>query len=213
MSKCYQIEISLSGNDAVSKARRKGLEEVALHLGYRFQDGTALMNKVVRCVFGDIHRNRVSTYASALREAKHQKIEVAELTQFIEANGGIGGITRPRAESGITDAQKAELALELISDEVLAVADGVELGQSFEGEDLDRPCVLIATPQEDGAFAINAVVKSKAALTAALISFYSAHKAEVKKAEEQKQDAEKRKLVKAARKAIITESTGAHYVM
>lgn len=214
MSKCYEIEISMSGKDAVSRARRKGLEEVALHLGYRFQDGTALMNKVVRCVFGDIHRNRVSTYATALREAKHQKIEVADLAQFIEANGGIGGVSRPRTESGgMTDAQKAEQALELITDEVLAVADGKELGQSFEGEDLDRPCVLIATPQEDGDFAINAVVKSKAALTAALVSFYSAHKADVKKARDQKQVIEKRKASSAARKAIVSKSTEAHYAM
>lgn len=213
LSKCYEIEFSMSAKDATSKARRKGLEEVALQLGYRFQDGTALMNKVVRCVFGDIHRNRVSSYASALREAKHQKIKVTDLTQFIEVNGGIGGITRPRAEGGMTDAHKAEQALELITDEVLAVADGVELGQSFEGEDLDRPCVLIATPQEDGTFAINAVVKSKVALTAALISFYSTHKAEVKKAKEQRRVAETRKVSNAARKAIFTESSGAHYAM
>ena len=213
LSKCYEIEISMAGKDAASKARRKGLEEVALQLGYRFQDGTALMNKVVRCVFGDVHRNRVSSYAAALREAKHQKVEVANIAQFIEMNGGIGGITRPRTETSITEAEKAEQALEIISDDVLAIADGKELGQSFEGEDLDRPCVLIATPQDDGSFAINAVVKSKAALTAALVSVYSTHKAEMKKVAEEKKEAETRKTVKAARQTIVREATGAHFAM
>lgn len=213
LSKCYEIEISMAGKDAASKARRKGLEEVALQLGFRFQDGTALMNKVVRCVFGDVHRNRVSTYAAALREAKHQKIDVANIAQFIEMNGGIGGITRPRTETSITEAEKAEQALEIISDEVLAIADGKVLGQFFEGEDLDRPCVLIATPQDDGSFAINAVVKSKAALNAALVGVYSTHKAEMKKAAEEKKEAETRKTVKAARQTIVREATGAHYAV
>lgn len=203
----------MAGKDAASKARRKGLEEVALQMGYRFQDGTALMNKVVRCVFGDVHRNRVSSYAAALREAKHQKIEIANIAQFIEMNGGIGGITRPRAETSITEAQKVEQALEIIGDEVLAIADGKELGQSFEGEDLDRPCVLIATPQDDGSFAINAVVKSKAALTAALISVYGTYKAEMKKSAEEKKVIETREIVKTARQAIVREATGAHYAM
>lgn len=213
LSKCYEIENSMVGKDSASKARRKGLEEVALQLGYRFQDGTALMNKVVRCVFGDVHRNRVSTYAAALREAKHQKVEVTNIAQFIEMNGGIGGITRPRTENSITEAEKVEQALEIISDDVLAIADGKELGQSFEGEDLDGPCVLIATPQDDGSFAINAVVKSKAALTAALVSVYSTHKAEMKKVAEEKKEAETRQTVKAARQTIVREATGAHYAM
>jgi len=213
LSKCYEIDFSMSGKDAASKARRKGLEEVALQLGYRFQDGTALMNKVVRCVFGDVHRNRVSAYAAALREAKHQKIEVANIAQFIEMNGGIGGITRPRTETTITEAEKAEQALEIISDDVLAIADGKELGQSFEGEDLDRPCVLIATPQDDGSFAINAVVKSKAALTAALVSVYSTHHAEMKKVAAEKKEAETRQTVKTARQTIVREATGAHYAI
>jgi hypothetical protein len=213
LSKCFEIEISMAGKDAASKARRKGLEEVALQLGYRFQDDTALMNKVVRCVFGDVHRNRVSSYAAALREAKHQKVEVANIAQFIEMNGGIGGITRPRTETTITEAEKVEQALEVICDDVLAIADGKELGQSFEGEDLDRPCVLIATPQDDGSFAINAVVKSKAALTAALISVYSTHKAEMKKAADEKKEAETRKTVEVARQMIVREAAGAHYAM
>jgi len=135
------------------------------------------------------------------------------LADFIETNGGIGGISRPRTESTITDVKKAELALEIIADRNLAVADGEVLGQSFEGDDLDRPCVLIATPQDDGSFVINAVVKTKAALNAALIGFYGVHKAEVKKAEEEQKESAKRKSQKSARNNIVRESQGAHYAM
>ncbi len=35
--------------------------------------------------------------------------------------------------------------------------------------------VLIASPQDDGSFVINAIVKSKSAMTAALVGVYSAN--------------------------------------
>jgi len=180
MAQCYQIEAEMSEVGAESKARREGLEEVASANGYRFKKNTKLMNKVVHCVLGDVQRNRVSKWAAALQEAKRQQLAVTEVAEFLKNNGGVEGVATKPSANGLTDAEKAEIVWDFLSPVTLATAEGVALGQQFDAERIDQPCVLLATALADGSYNIKAVIDSASVVNAALKIVYGTNKESIK---------------------------------
>jgi hypothetical protein len=180
MAQCYQIEAEMSESGAEAKARREGLEEVASANGYRFKKNTKLMNKVVHCVLGDVQRNRVSKWAAALQEAKRQQLAVTDVAEFLKNNGGVEGVANKPSANSPTDAEKAEIAWDFLSPVTLATADGVALGQQFDAERIDRPCVLLATALADGSYNIKAVIDAASVVKAALKIVYGTNKESIK---------------------------------
>ena len=86
LTKCYALDFSLSGSEEYSKTRRSALNEYAKKQGYNFKHETLTVNKIVKCVFGDVQRSRISTYSKVLREAKKQKVAIADLAKFITSS-------------------------------------------------------------------------------------------------------------------------------
>ena len=67
---------------------------------------------------------------------------------------------------------------------MLGVANSAELTKLADSKYAETECVLLATQQADGTFVINAVVRGKAALNAALTTYYSEASAVLKDQEE-----------------------------
>ena len=207
LAKCYAIEQTMASRTAEARARRLGMEEVAEQLGYSFQGETVVMNKVVRCVFGDVAANRVSMYAAALREAKSRGIAVADLPAFLEESNGVEGVTRAKkaGAGGVSESEKAAQALKFVEGESLGVAQGALLSQRVLAEEILDAVVLIASPQDDGSFVINAIVKSKSAMTAALVGVYSANVQALQQEQAQKAQAVEVLSQAEARQAVVAE--------
>lgn len=178
LQSCYAIEWSMAGNDANAKARREGLRHFAAQHGFSFKDSTPMMNRVVRCVFGDVARSRVSTYSLVLREAKKRNVGVNDIPAFISDNGGVEQIRLSKSPNYKTAKQKAELAVDAATKNVLGVVSSKLLSELATSEHMGERCVLIAKQQADGTFAVTAVVRGKSALTAALVSHYGSTKAD-----------------------------------
>lgn len=183
---CYAMEHGMQKvllNDEqneLAKKNRAALAVVAGELGYSFKSTTSTMNRIVQCVFGDISRSRVSTYSKVLRSAKQHGVSVVDLVDYIEQHNGVEQIRLKASKNFKSATQKAEIALPNATAQTIAVASGDKLGQFIDAETIDEQCVLIATQRADGSFAINAVVRSKGALTAALVAYYGQQSADVK---------------------------------
>lgn len=172
LQKCYSLDWQLSNAGEGVKAMREGINNYAATKNIKFKSTTPVINRIVHCVFGNVHKTRISTYSLALREAKKRNVPIQEIPSFIEQAGGIQEIRTSKSATYKSQKQKAEIAGATAFQEQLGVASSPELSQLADSDYAEAECVLLATQQVDGTFAIHAVVRGKAALTAALTTYY-----------------------------------------
>ncbi len=205
LTKCYALDFSLAGNEEHSKARRLALNDYAKKQGYTFKPETLTVNKIVKCVFGDVQRSRISSYSKVLREAKKQKVAIADLAKFIVDNGGIQEIRMSKSATYKSPKQKVALAVNLISNTKLAVIKSQKISEVINVDKVDDQCVLIAKQQADGSFLVQGVVYSTSALNSALVALYGAENAQVKNKEEKLEAANDSDLRAAAIQSIVNQ--------
>ena len=90
ISECLGLYLDLTTGDDL-KAKKEGL---AIHIksqGYVFKESSPLSLKVIRCVFGNKDRRRLSTYHTVLRVAIDEKWDVKTVAQNISERGGVLG--------------------------------------------------------------------------------------------------------------------------
>ncbi|CAN1487338.1 hypothetical protein MCEKH45_00092 [Methylophilaceae bacterium] len=172
LQKCYALDWEISHSICIAKELRDGIKEYEAHLSYSFKVGTPFINRIVRCVFGNAARSRISTYSTVLKEAKKQNITIADIPSFIENAGGVQEIRLSKSKTFVSAKQKIELISQTVFNEVLAVAKSPSLTQLAVSDYVDEQCILLATQQADGTFAINAVVRGKGVVNTALVALY-----------------------------------------
>lgn len=180
LQKCYALDWQLSNAKVGVKAMREGINSYASKLGYKFKDSTPMLNRIVQCVFGNVHKTRISTYSYVLRAAKKQNKSIEEIPSFIENAGGVQEIRAKKSGTAKTPQEKLAIATDKAFSEVLAVVSNPELSKLADSNYAETECVLLATQQADGTFAINAVVRAKSAVNAALNAFYGENTAKIK---------------------------------
>lgn len=205
LQRCYQLYKSMEGSSKMAAAMRKELDDYCGVKGYRFLKTTHSLTKIVKCVFGDtrIERRRVSTYSLVLRAALQKEVKPTQVADFIRNSGGIEEIRLAKSPTAISPKEKAKRIVSTVAARELGRLEGEALKALFnDAGKIDTNTVLIGTWQADGSIVVRAVVESDTVLTAALASYYSANKDEVKVATEQQieQDAqaEVRKAIEEA---------------
>jgi len=164
------------GELAISEAKKRSaaLEKFHKERGYTYKHESPLATRVVRAVFGDINRRRVSTYSLVLRQAQKAKILPTDLASWIEAQGGVEEVRLSKSESFISPAEKVEMAKDYFECGIdLVIAKSEDLSFYADAEYIGTTCVLLAEQQADGGFAVRAVIRKDAAVKAALLSLYS----------------------------------------
>ena len=101
----YSGELPVS----MSKLRNGALATFYKERGYRYKEDAPLVTRVVRAVFGDINRRRISTYSLVLRQAQKESIAYADLPAWIEERGGIQEIRLSRSSTFVSPVQKASI--------------------------------------------------------------------------------------------------------
>lgn len=214
LQKCYRIYMSMAGTDAKAKTLRQALKDYASTKGYEFRDTTHTINKIVRCVFGAVDptvaKQRISTYAVALRAAEKDKIAVDALPKYLENEGGVEEL-RGRATgrtNGLKTADKALIAAKSVAQAGLGTFKHPVFEHKFDGGKTDQHVVLLGSWQADGSVMLHTVVESKTAVTAALNSYYTSSKAE-----REKQAAEAEQQVLKTAKATAVDAAAAEAVL
>ncbi len=156
-----------------SKQRSAALEAFFKERGYKYKKDSHIISRVVRAVFGNVDRRRISTYTLVLRQAQKANIEATQLTQWIEECGGIQEIKLSRSATFVSPSKKASIAKTDYSNlPILAIAKSEALSLLADAGFVGEDCVLIAEQQADGGFAIRALVRKEGAVNAAFTALY-----------------------------------------
>ena len=160
---------------AEARERAKALEKFYEDRKYRYKKDSPLMTRVVRAVFGDIDRRRLSTYSLVLREAQRQKVLPLQLADWIDANGGIQEIRLSQSATFVGQKERVAIGTtELIKRKSLAVVKTKALEALADAGNVGTACVLLAEQQADGSFAIKELLRGSGVVNAALAALYTA---------------------------------------
>lgn len=185
LADCLQYSSPLMTAEA-NKARKDILEKFYKERGYRLKSDTPVATLVVRAVFGNADRRRISTYSLVVRKAKKDGVLPNQLAQWIEDNGGIQEIKMGHSGTYVSPTQKAEIAKGHVADlKTLAVVKSEELSQQADPEHMGEDCVLLATQQADGSFIVKALLRGTS-IKAAYEALYTATKDNFAKAAAEK---------------------------
>jgi hypothetical protein len=158
---------------ASARQRSNQLEKFYEERKYRYKKDSPLMTRVVRAVFGDIDRRRLSTYSLVLREAQRQNVLPLKLADWIDANGGIQEIRLSQSATFVGQKERvAAGSVELVKRKNLAVVKTTELEALADAGYVGTACVLLAEQQADGSFAVKQLMRGSGVVNAALAALY-----------------------------------------
>ncbi len=162
---------TMTRNEA--KARGESLSEFFKLRGYKYKSDSPLVTRVVKAVFGNIDRRRVSTYSLVLRKAIKENVTALNLPSWIESEGGIQEIKLGNSENYVSPKAKAEIGKQYFDGKItIGNAKSELLSHVADAENMGKSCVLLAEQMADGSFDIKAVVFSSAVVNAAYVALY-----------------------------------------
>lgn len=172
LGQCLAFCGELSIADA--KQRSSALEAFYKERGYKYKKELPLANRVVRAVFGDVNRRRISTYALVLRQAQKEEIAYSNLSTWIEERGGIQEITLARSASYMSPSAKAGAAKQVMQGKTpIGFAKSDLLSMHADADFMGDACVLLAEQQPDGSFGVFAVLRQQGLVNAAYANLYA----------------------------------------
>ncbi len=159
---------------AEAKQRSAAIESFYKERNYKYKKDLPLATRVVRAVFGNIDRRRVSTYSLVLRQAQKDGVAVADMAKWIEENGGIQEIRLGKSETYLSPKAKADIAKSLVigNTSYIGVAKSELLSHVADADFMGEACVLLAEQQADGSFGIRAVLRNEGLVNAAYTALY-----------------------------------------
>jgi hypothetical protein len=171
-----------------NKARNKALELFHAERNYPYSADSKLATKVVRAVFGKIHRSRINTYALVVNAAKAANVEPANMANWIDEQGGVQEIKVAKGENTVPRAEKIAKGQSTFEDSSeLATVQDPRLQAKVDNEKAGASCVLLAEQNDDGTFTVKALSYKDGLVKTALTALYADEKAAaLKQAKEQK---------------------------
>ena len=173
------------------KAKKIGLQDFINFKGYNFRASAALSQKVIRCIFGDKDRRRISTYHTVLRVAIAEKWALTEVASKITERGGVQEISVRKANA-MSQKDKAMTAQSALLNQSVATIDSQALKSKHNIEFNEQQAVAVVTQNQDGTFNVHCVIHSTTAVNSALRAYFSTNKTDLQKIIEQQ------KLVQAS---------------
>ncbi len=162
-----------TGHDV--KHKKQGLKDYINLKGYKFKESSPLSLKVIRCVFGDRDRRRLSSYHTVLRVAISNKWAVVDVATKISEYGGVQEMSVRKA-NGISPKDKANVARAAMMNQSIASLSSEALSKQFSTEHIGENAVAVLTLNSDGTYNVHCVVRSNAAVNAALAGYFSQNK-------------------------------------
>lgn len=177
LARCYAFLMSNNGESF--KEQNAALEAFYAKRQYTYSKKTPLASRIVRAVFGNVDRRRISTYSIVIRRAMVLQIEVKDFADWIDTNGGVQEVRLGRSATYVSKKDKAAvIAKKWKSLQMLAIADDTALRQQRQREFDNKHCLLVAMQNKDGTYAIKGVVHTKGIVEQAMATLQSATNAE-----------------------------------
>ncbi len=190
ITECLSLYYDLTEGDKL-KEKKLGLQDFINLKGYVFKATSPLSLKVIRCIFGEKDRRRISTYHTVLRVAIAEKWVLTEVAAKIAERGGVQEISVRKGDS-MSQKDKALTAQAALLNQSIATIDSQALKSKQNNEFNEHQAVAVLTQNQDGTFSVHCVVHSNTAVNAALAAYFNANKSDLQ------QIAEQQKLVQAS---------------
>ena len=181
LADCYQLFVDMTGQSNAAARLREALAHSVEEKKLNFLASTHTIDKILRVVFGEADRRRVSAYAVALRAALASKPQVGpgDFADYVRAAGGIEEVRAAASKkgAGLSPKEKAAVATAAVT----ARSTDVIVNDPIFCADLDAAKVsqfhvLVAEQLADSTLAIKAIVSNATVVTAALQAYYAANK-------------------------------------
>ena len=202
ISDCLSLYRDLTEGEDL-KAKKLGLQDFINLKGYVFKSTSPLSLKVIRCVFGEKDRRRISTYHTVLRVAIAEKWALTEVAAKIAERGGVQEISVRKANS-MSQKDKALTAQAALLNQSITTIDSQTLKSKHNSEFNEQQAVAVLTQNQDGTFSVHCVVHSSTAVSAALAAYFNANKTALLQITEQQ------KMAKAAAEQATLIATAAN---
>jgi hypothetical protein len=170
------------------KEKKIGFKDHINLKGYKFKESSPLSLKVIRCIFGEKDRRRLSTYHTVLRVAIAEGWSLDEVATKIAERGGVQEISVRKANA-MSQKDKALAAQAALLTQSVASIDSQQLKSQHNSEQNEQQAVAVVTQHQDGTFSVHCVVHSNTAVNAALAAYFNANKSDLQKVTEQQQAA------------------------
>ena len=202
LADCYANYLAMCVDNAKAKDLREQLDAYIKTNKLVFRKGTHNLVKIVKCVFGDTDKRRISTYGIVLRTALAKGLKAKEVAAFIKDNGGVQEIKLAR-NGALTTKAKAEAVQTFLAKKVMAEVTSTKIAETLDASKVGQQVIFVATQKANGKFVINAVTNSIGAVNTALAACYSNNKAKLSnKKVEQKAAANDAAINNAVNKAV-----------
>jgi len=174
----YQLYKELTdAKDENLMHKKQGLNDFLSLNGMDDFTSKPLPQKIIRCVFGNRDRRRVSTYNVVLRRLIADEVDVADVPTHIANCGGVQEMSLGRKPGALTAKEKATQVKDAVKAQVLAKVQIAETDLLVNPEKYGDTFAAVLTQNPDGSFTVNCIVDSKGAVNAALTAYYGAEAA------------------------------------
>jgi hypothetical protein len=201
LADCYRLYNDMLGKHTNAARLREAFEHHCGEKQLSFKASTHTMDRIVRIVFGNADRRRVSAYAIALRAAlaSDPKVGPDDFAEFVRQAGGVEEVrmAASKKQDALSPKDKAAVAKSALTKRPakVVVTDSAFCAE-LDAAKVDQHHVLIAQQQADGSLILRAIVSSDTVVNAALQAYYSANKEALKT--EKVEDATKAAAAKTA---------------
>jgi hypothetical protein len=176
IQKSYELYIDLTNGMGDAADKKVGFKDYINSKGYSFKESTPLTGKIIRCVFGDKDRRRLSTYHTVLRVIVANKWAVADVPSKIAEFGGVQEISMGKPLGHLTPKEKAQQARTTVLATALATLSSDKLAQQNNPEKIGEQAVAVVTQNSDGTYTVHCVVHGDGLVNAALAGYFGANK-------------------------------------
>lgn len=177
-SEARQIHMELTNaQDPDLGAKKQALKDYMNLKGLSNYWDKPLTQRIIRCVFGDRDRRRISTYHTVLRYIVAQNWSPNEVVAGITAAGGVQEISLGHPAGYVSPKNRAAAANAAVSEKALATVQSDKLAQHIDADKHGEKVAAVLTQNADGTFTVNCIVSSNTAVNATLAAYYSKNKA------------------------------------
>jgi hypothetical protein len=96
LAKCYESFKQMCEDTDEAEVMRKQFDAYVESKGIVFKKSTHKLVKIVKCIFGDTDKRRISTYGIVLRTALANDLAADKVADFIKQSGGVQEIKLAR---------------------------------------------------------------------------------------------------------------------
>jgi hypothetical protein len=175
LANCLGMYTAMCLDTERARKLRKDLNDYIESNNLTFKKSTHTLVRIVRCVFGEADKRRISTYGIVLRSAFSQQIESSKLVDFIKQYGGVQEIKLAKSNA-LSVKAKAQVAVTSLDSEVIAEIENKAVAAKLDASKIGQRVVFIGKQMANGKFVINGAVNSEGAVNTAMAAYYSANK-------------------------------------